>query len=133
MHTPGTEPQANGLGAAAKRLSEHASALARLELELAQVELKEKAGVLGKGISFFVGAAVFGLFALGFLFATVAAAIALALPTWAALLIVGGVLVLIAGIFGLIGRRDMRKGVPPVPKQAIDEAKATSAALRSGK
>jgi uncharacterized membrane protein YqjE len=133
MHTPGTEPQANGLGAAAKRLSEHASALARLELELAQVELKEKAGVLGKGIGFLVGAAVFGLFALGFLFATVAAVIALALPMWASLLIVTGVLVLIAGILALIGRRKMRKGVPPVPKQAIDEAKATSAALRSGR
>ena len=39
MHTPATDRK-RGLGATAKQVAEHASALVRLELELAQLELK---------------------------------------------------------------------------------------------
>ncbi len=120
-----------GLGAAAKQVAEHASALARLELELASLELKRKLGALGLGIGL-AGAAVFvGLYALGFLFATIAAALATFLPTWLALLIVTGFLLLVTVILLLVGLRRIRRGTPPVPQQAIEEAKRTKEALRS--
>jgi hypothetical protein len=120
-----------GLGASAKQVAEHASAIARLELELAGLELKRKVGNLGLGIGLAVGAAVFGLFALGFGFATVVAALAIFLDIWLALLIVFGGLLFIALVLGLIGLRKIKRGTPPVPEQAIEEAKLTTAALKS--
>src|SRR5206468_3575234 len=88
MHTR-AEPTANsGLGGAAKGVAEHASTLARLELELALLELKRKAAALGIGIGLALGAAVFGLFALGFALLTLAAVLDTFLATWLALLLV---------------------------------------------
>jgi hypothetical protein len=120
-----------GLGAAAKQVAEHASALARLEMELAGLELKRKVGNLGLGIGLTIGAAVFGVFALGFGLAAVAATLAIFLDLWAALLIVFGGLLFLALLFGLIGMRKIKRGTPPVPEQAIAEAKRTTAALKS--
>ena|SRR5215210_8914197 len=127
----GAEASGPGLGAAVKHVTEHASALVRLELELASLELKRKLGALGVGIGLGLGAAVFGVFFLGFLFATVAAALATFLSTWLALLIVTVALLLVAGVLGMLAIRSLRKGTPPVPKQAIHEAKLTTSALRS--
>ena len=98
MPTRGTSANGSvGLGAAVKEVSERASALVRLELELASLELKNKVAALGIGIGLAVGAAVFGLFALGFLLATAAAGLATFLDTWLALLIVALFLLLIGG------------------------------------
>jgi Putative Actinobacterial Holin-X, holin superfamily III len=119
-----------GLASAAKRVSEHASAIARLELRLAALELKRKGVALGLGIGLGVGAAVLGLFALGFAFATAAAALATVLSTWLALLIVTASLSLLAGILGLLALGSLRRGTPPVPDQAINEARRTTEALR---
>jgi len=130
-HASSANGQANGLGAAVKGVAEHASALVRLELELASLELKRKLAALGVGIGLAVGAAIFGVFALGFLFATIAAALATFLPVWAALLIVTVTLLVLAAVLGLVGLSSIKKGTPPVPEQAIQEAKQTTAALRS--
>lgn len=129
MHTPETEPQ--GVGRAAKQVADHAKALVGLELELASLELKRKLGALGFGIALVVAAAVLALFAVGFLLATVAAALATFLATWLALLLVGGVLLLFTTVLVLVGLRLVKRGTPPVPEQAIREAKLTSEALKS--
>jgi putative superfamily III holin-X len=129
MHTPETAENA-GLGAAAKQVAEHASTVARLEVELASLELKRKVTNLGVGIGLAVAAGVFALFALGFGLATAAAALALVLDTWLALLIVFGALVLLALVLGLVGLNRIQRGTPPVPEQAIEEAKRTQAALK---
>ena len=133
MHTQETDPQTNdvGLGAAAKQVAEHASALARLELELAGLELKRKLGALGLGVGLGVGAAVFLVFMLGFGLATIAAALATFLSTWLALLIVTAFLLLMAGLLGFLALRAVRRGTPPVPQQAIREAKLTTQAIKS--
>jgi hypothetical protein len=128
MHTRESEP---GVGTAAKDVAEHASALARLELELAKLELGRKVGALGLGIGLGVGAALFAVFALAFLFATAAAALAIVLDTWLALLIVCGCLLLLAGILGILALGAIRRGTPPVPEQAIEEARLTTTAIRS--
>ena len=129
MHAPGTTENA-GLGAAARQVAEHASAVARLEVELAGLELKRKVANLGLGIGLTIGAAVFGLFALGFGLAAAAAALALVLDTWLALLIVFGGLLLIAILLGVVGLSRIKRGTPPVPVLAITEAKRTQAALK---
>ena len=123
------EPQS--LGDAAKTVAEHASALVRLELELATMELKRKLVAVGLGIAFALGAALFVLFMLGFLFATIAAAFATVVSTWLALLITAGILFALAGVLGALAIGRFRKGTPPVPRQAIREAKLTADALKS--
>jgi len=130
MPTPATENH-TGLGQAAKQVAEHASALARLEMELAALELKRKVASLGIGIGLAVTGGVLALFGLGFGLAAVAAALATFLSTWLALLIVFGVLMLLAGLLAVIGLGRIRKGTPPVPEQAIDEAKKTTEALKA--
>jgi len=131
MHTQETEHGNQvGLGPAAKNVAEHASALARLELELAALELKRKVTSLAKGIAFALVAGILLLFALGFGLGAAAAGIATATSTWLALVLVTGGLVLVAVVLGLLVLRAIKKGTPPVPKQALREAKLTTEALR---
>ena len=129
MPTRDTESQ--GVGAAAKIVAERASTIVRLELELAAMELKRKIVALGFVIAFGLGAALFLLFALGFAFAAVATAFATTMSTWLALLLTTGILVLVAATLGVLALMKIKKGTPPVPEQAIREAKLTTEALRS--
>jgi len=129
MPTPETDHRS--LGASAKGVAEHASSLVRLELELATLELKRKVTALAVGIGLGIGAALFAVFALGFGFATIAAALATFLDTWLALLIVTVGLFALAGVLGLLAIGRIKRGTPPVPEQAIREAKLTTAALKS--
>ena len=131
MPTHAAETEQPGVGAAAKQVAEHASALAKLELELAGLELKQKAGAVGAGVGIGVGAAVMAVYAVGFLLATIAAALAIVLDTWLALLLVTLGLLVIAAILGLVAVRLLKRGTPPVPELAIQEAKLTSEALKS--
>jgi len=130
--TDSTNASTNGgLGGAAKSVAEHASSIARLELELAGLELKAKVTSLGVGIGLVIGAAVFGLFMLGWLFATATAGLQTFLPTWLSLLIVTLVLGALAALLGFLGINRIKKGTPPVPEQAIREAKLTTEAIKS--
>ena len=123
--------QTRGLGTAVKEVAERLSAIVRLELELASMELQRKIKSLGLGIAFALGAAIFLVFMIGFAYATIAAALATVMPTWAALLIVTGLLLLKAAVLGVLALNRIRKGTPPVPEQAIREAKLTTEALKS--
>ena len=129
MHTHATDEQS--LGAAAKQVAEHASTLARLEVELAAVELKSKVAALGKAAGLGAGALFVMLYAIGFVFATITAALATFLSTWLALLIVTLFLLFLAGLLGMLALKALKRGTPPVPKQAIEEAKMTTAALKT--
>lgn len=133
MPTPGSDGERayGGLGGAAKAVSERASALLRLELQLAALELKRKVAALGLGIALGVGAALFALFALIFALLGLAAVIDIWLPRWAALFVVMGALLLLAGTLGLLALKAIRRGTPPVPTQAIEEAKRTGEALKA--
>jgi uncharacterized membrane protein YqjE len=125
---------ANGdhqLGAAAKSVAEHASALTKLEIELAQLELKKKAATFSIGLGLGITAGVLAWFGLAFMLAAIAAAIALEVSVWAALLIMTGALFLLAGILGAIAVGRVKKATPPVPEEAIEEAKRTTEAIKS--
>ncbi|HZP73527.1 MAG TPA: phage holin family protein [Gaiellaceae bacterium] len=131
MPTHAPESSANGgVGAAAKQVADHATSIAKLELELAVFELKKKVAALGIGIGLGLGAALFGLFMLGFALATVAAVLATFLATWLALLIVTGGLALLAAILAAVAVASFKRASPPVPKQAIREAKLTTEAIK---
>jgi Putative Actinobacterial Holin-X, holin superfamily III len=128
---PTRETDSQGVGAAVKEVAERTSAIVRLELELAALELRRKVVSLGLGIGFAIGAAVISLFMLGFLYAAIAALLALVMPWWAALLVVTGILFLKVGLLGILALGRIKKGSPPVPEQAIREAKLTTEALKS--
>ena len=126
MPTPDSDQQ--GVATAVKQVTEHAKALIGLELELAKLEITRKLGKFGLGIGLLVGAAVVGVMGLGFLFATLAAVLATFLPPWLALLVVTLFLLVVAGVLGLLGAKRLK---PPVPNEAIREAKLTTAALKA--
>jgi hypothetical protein len=128
---PTRETDAQGVGAAVKEVAERTSAIVRLELELAALELKRKVVALGLGIGFAIAAAVVLLFMVAFVYAAIGAALALVMPTWAALLVVAGILLLQALLLGFLAMNRIQKGTPPVPEQAILEAKLTTEALKS--
>lgn len=128
---PTQETDAQGVGAAVKQVAEHTSTIVRLELELAALELRRKVIALGLGIGFGIGAAVMLVFMVAFVYAAIGAALALVMPTWAALLVVAGILLLQAALFGLVAVNRIEKGTPPVPEQAIEEARLTTEALKS--
>jgi hypothetical protein len=128
MHTHETEKR--GVGPAVKEVAEHASALARLEMELATLELKRKVAAFGMGLGLGIAAGVFLLFGVGFGLAAGAAALALVVSTWLALLIVFGGLLLLALILGLVAMRAIKAGTPPIPEQAVAEAKLTTEAIK---
>ena len=128
---PTQETDSASLGSTAKLVAEKASSIARLELELASMELKRKLSALGLGIALLVGALAVLAYGIGFGFATVAAALATFLPVWLSLLIVTLFLFLVGGILAFVGVKKVARGTPPVPQQAIDEAKLTTQALKS--
>ena len=126
------EPHADngGISGAARALAEHASAIARLELELAAAELKRKLVTLGLGAALIGAALLVGFLATAFAFAAAAAAIAVALPWWLSLLILTGALGALAIVLGVVGVLLLKRGTPPVPEQTIEEARLTRAAIR---
>ena len=130
MHFHTSNGRSPSVSAAAKGVAEHAKSLVRLELELAGLEVKRKLRSLALGIALLVGAAVLGLFGLGFALATVAAAFATFLPTWLALLVVAGGVLVLTALLAVVGLAALKKGTPPVPEQAIQEARLTSEALK---
>jgi len=139
MHTPNAETEirrpadanGRGVGAAVKDVTEHAKTLVSLEVELAKLELQKKVAVLGVGAGLLIAGLVLTLYGLGFTFATIAAGLATFLPTWLALLIVAVFLFVVALVLALVGRGRVQKATPPVPEQAILEAKLTQEALKS--
>jgi hypothetical protein len=128
-----TRMKTNGLGWAAKEAVERIRSIARLEVELALLEIKRKLVRIALGAGLAAGAALLLLFALGFGAAGGAAAIATKIPVWAALLIVAGGLLLLAGGVFWIALRALRSGTPPLPEEAIEEArKTTETIMRNG-
>jgi hypothetical protein len=128
MSGPGTS-----FGGAAKVVADKARSIVQLELALAAAELKKKLFALGIGIALLAAAALLGILAVIFGLATVAAALATVFSTWLALLIVTGGLLVGVAVLAVVGIRLVSKGTPPVPEQAIAEAKLTTEALRNGK
>ena len=117
-----------------RQLSEQTTTLARMEVELAKAELQQKGRQIGIGAGAFGGAGLFGLYALGALTATLVLALAEAVDTWLAALIVTVLYAAIAGVLALVGRNRVKEGTPPVPERAVESTKEdVEAAKRSAK
>ncbi|UCM91082.1 phage holin family protein [Streptomyces marincola] len=117
-------------GALISRTSQQFSRLMREEMRLAQAELAEKGRGYRKGGGLYAGAGLVAVVAFQALVATVIAALALALPVWAAALIVTCVLAAGAALLAAMARREFRRSAPPRPEAAIDSVKADMAEIR---
>ena len=128
--TPSSEPSANGgVGQAVKEVTDRLKTILTLEIELAKLEVSRKIAAFAVGIAMLVAAAVFALYAVGFLLAALASGLDTWLPHWLADLAVGlGLLIVLVLPLALIGKKKLAS--PPVPKRAIHEAKLTSEALK---
>jgi uncharacterized membrane protein YqjE len=117
---PASEPSTGQL---VSDLTTQISQLVRDEARLAQVEVTQKAKRLGIGAGFFGGAGLFAFFGLAALITTAILLLDLVLPAWLAALIVTVVLFAVAGVLALVGKKDVQKGSPPVPTEAIASTK----------
>lgn len=111
--------QTQSAGELAAHISEQVSRLVRDELKLAKVELTEKGKKAGIGAGMFGGAGLIALYGLAALIAAAILGLAGPVPDWAAALIIGAVLLLVAGVAAVVGRREVAQATPPVPEEAV--------------
>lgn len=120
-------------GQLAIAFTDQVTRLVKDEIALAQAEVKAKIPKLGIGAGLLMGAALLGICALVALLVGGGLALALVLPSWAAALAMGGGFVLLAGILALVGKGDVSKGTPPVPREAIAGLKSDLALVKKAK
>jgi hypothetical protein len=101
------------------QLGDQLTRLVRDEVRLARAEITQKAKRLGAGVGLFGVAGVVALLGLGALVTAAVLGLAHLLPGWLAAVIVAVVLVAVAGILALIGKKDVDKATPPLPIEAI--------------
>ncbi|WP_244931755.1 phage holin family protein [Nocardioides sp. W7] len=128
VRTPTDEP----LGAVVHRLSEQVPELVRSEVRLAQAELTQKGKAAGVGLGAFGAAGVLALYGLGAVFTAAIAALALALPVWAAALIVAAVIFLLAGGIAMFGKKEVQQATPAMPERAVAGLKEDVATVKGG-
>jgi Putative Actinobacterial Holin-X, holin superfamily III len=123
------------LGETVNDVSTKASLLIREEIELAKAEISEKVTSLAKGSGVAIAAGVFAVFALIYFFEGLAwffnDLLDVGESVWIGFLIVFGILIVLAAIAGMIGVRWIKRGAPPTPDMAIEEAKLIRGDLRS--
>jgi uncharacterized membrane protein YqjE len=122
-------PPPASIGTLVAEASSSFSTLLHGEIELAKLEIKSSLKNAGTGAGMFAATAVLLVFGLIFgLIALAEGLVALHLWRWVAYLIVFVLLVLVAGVFALLGIRKVKR--VKAPQQTIDTTKSTVAALR---
>jgi hypothetical protein len=125
------------LGEIVAEVSEKASLLVREEIELAKTEVTQKVTRLGKGAAVGAAAGVFLFFAfivflqaLSWFFVDLFNFDEL---RWLGFLMTTGILVLLGVLAGFLALRLFKKGTPPTPELAIEEARKTREAIEEAR
>ena len=140
MSVDGLPPQDNAdksLGEIVAEVSEKASQLVREEVELAKAEVTDKLSKLGRGAAIGVAAGVFLVFGITMFFHGLAGFLDDIFNwednIWAGFAVVTALLFVLAALSAFIAYRLFKKGAPPTPDLAIEEAKRTRAELEAQK
>ena len=140
MATNGTKPGGSadkGLGEIVTEVSSKASLLVKEEIELAKAEVTGKRSTLGRGAAIGAAAGVFLVFGITMFFHGLAWFLDDVFNwednIWAGFAVVTALLFLLATLAGLLALRLFKKGSPPTPDLAIEEAKRTRAQLEAQK
>jgi hypothetical protein len=107
-----------------KQAADQISRLVRDELRLAQAELTRKGKQAGVGVGMFGAAGIVALYGVTGLLAALVIGLAVVMPAWLAALLVGVVLLAVAGVLAMVGRNRVRDATPPVPEEAARSVKA---------
>ncbi|HEY1286404.1 MAG TPA: phage holin family protein [Solirubrobacterales bacterium] len=113
-------------------VSERASTLVREEIELAKTEISEKVGKILRGSAVGVAAGIFAFLALILVMEGIAWLLNEEVfdgRAWPGFFIEAALFLLIAAAAGFFAYRSVQAGSPPVPEQAIEEAKLTKSTL----
>lgn len=113
-------------------VSENASTLVREEIELAKSEISEKVSKILRGSAVGAAAGVFAFLAVIMIFHGVAWLLGEEVFSgniWAGYFVTAGIFLLVSALAGFIAYRALRAGTPPLPEQAIEEAKLTKEML----
>ena len=125
------------LGEIVADVSEKASQLVREEIELAKAEVKDKVSKLTRGAVAGAAAGVFLIFGITMFFHGLAWLFNDLFnwdnDLWAGFAVVTGILFLLGILAGLLALRLFKKGSPPTPDLAIEEAKRMRAELEAQK
>jgi hypothetical protein len=97
--------------------------LVKGEIALLKAELISKAKVFAFAAAFLIFALVIVLYAIGVFLTAAVMGLATIMPAWLAALIIAVVMLIIAGILGLLGWRRLKKALPPLPTRTIDSVK----------
>ncbi|GAA1230498.1 phage holin family protein [Pseudonocardia alaniniphila] len=128
--THAADPAAASTSELVKRMSTQVSELVRGELALARAELTEKGKRAGAGAGLAGAGGVVALYGVGALIAAAIAALDIVLALWLAALVIGVVLLIVAGVLALVGRKELRQAAPPVPKDVVDNVQQDVQAVR---
>lgn len=104
-------------------LSTQVSALVRQEMALATAEMKQKGSRIGTGVGVSGAGGLLALYGLAAVLTAAVLGLATVLDPWLAALIVGVVLLALAGVLTVVGIGQVRSGTPPVPEQAAQSTK----------
>ncbi|HET7590480.1 MAG TPA: phage holin family protein [Solirubrobacterales bacterium] len=129
---PPPPPEERSLADLVVDVSENASTLVREEIELAKAEISQKVAKLLRGSVVGIAAGTFAFLALILILHGIAWLLGEELFSgniWAGYFVTAGVFLLIAALAGLVAFRSVKAGSPPVPEQAIEEAKLTKEML----
>jgi hypothetical protein len=134
QQTPTNNTQ--NIAQAIQDVSDRAQLLVREEIELAKAEVTAKVSKLIKGVAVGIAAGVFMIFALSVALNGFAWLAYYELPVktgqffWGFFL-VAAVLFLLGALAGFIAARAFKRGAPPTPEMAIDEAKRIRETVQS--
>jgi Putative Actinobacterial Holin-X, holin superfamily III len=129
---PPPPPEDRSLADLVVEVSESASILVREEIELAKAEVSQKVSKLLRGSGVGIAAGAFAFLALILILHGIAWLLGEELFSgniWAGYFVTAGIFLLIAALAGFIAFRALKAGSPPVPQQAIEEAKLTKEML----
>jgi len=125
--------QTSELARAIQEITEKAQLLVHEEIELAKAEMTEKVSKLVKGAIFGIIAGVFAIFALIYLLHALSWGLWDLIGSdsnfWLGFLITGVLILILGAVAGLIAMRMIKKGSPPKPVLAIEEAQLIKATL----
>ena len=112
-------------------MTQKAQLLVREEIELARTEIQQKVSRIVKGAIFFSAALFFLLLFVIFLLHALSWGFTdwLSVKTWVGYGITTVALLAFTGVAALIGLRLFKRGTPPKPELAIEEAQKTRAVL----
>ena len=119
-------------GELVSRISEQVSQLVRDELRLARAELTEKGKKAGVAGGLYGGAGLIALYGVAAFVAAAILGLAGPVPGWAAALIVGAVLFVVAGVAAVLGRREAAQASPPLPQEAVAGLKEDIQIVKDG-